>query len=716
MPATTTLQRLAGTALAAALAIALPACGGSGEDSSDVAVRFPTSDPDATPFPSDRFTVADTRHLTQRRVALPLPDCAVRVSDCQDTNELNTLDGFSVWPRITVPFTGDIDPATVTSNSVYLLQVGGAGEKIGINQIAWDAPARLLSFKSDALLREHTRYLLVVTDRVRDTAGKRLGGGEWIEPASGLPVGRAADTGDYRDALRQALALAPADGGKPVAASVFTTQTATAELAAMAGAVKARTTAGIDFMVASQAGSATRAVFDIAQLQSGTFRRQTGTAPQFTDSALRLAALQLVPGSVARVGFGRYTSPTFMDANVRIAPTGTAATPPVVSEQPVTVQIFVPAGAKPPGGWPVVLFGHGFGSNMHDAAWSIASVLASHGLATASIHVVGHGGGAQGSLQMTTTAGTVVSVTAPGRGIDQNGDGQIAATEGSTAPAPYGVIGARDALRQTVVDLMELARRFKAGVDIDGDGQSDFDGSRVSYSGQSFGGVYGTMLLAVDKDLVAGVPNVGGGSLIEATRLGGFRPLRAAPLAARAPSLVNLPPAANGAVQFDENLPLRNQPVLTRHVDGALAIAKAFEGSDWAQQAGVATAYAPLLRMRPLAGHAPKPIIYQLAKGDTIMTNPSSTMVVRGGALADRVSWFRHDLAFAANAAVARNPHGYLLDIANPATLAHALAAQHQIGTFLASGGSTFTDADGAQPFFENGVNVNELDALNFLP
>src|SRR5687767_9853580 len=87
---------------------------GSTEDSSNVAVQFSASNPDAAPFPSDRYTAADTAQRSGRRIALPKPDCAVRVSDCQDVDVLNTLDGFSVTPRFTVPFTGDIDPATVT--------------------------------------------------------------------------------------------------------------------------------------------------------------------------------------------------------------------------------------------------------------------------------------------------------------------------------------------------------------------------------------------------------------------------------------------------------------------------------------------------------------------------------------------------------------------------------------------------------------------------
>lgn len=711
-----------------ALTTALAACSLPAHHGAEVSVRHSSTDPAAAPFPSDRYTVADATQLTQRRVALPKPDCAVRVTDCADVDVLNTLDGFSVWPRFTVPLTGDIDPASVSSDSVYLQQVGGAdglraGARVGINQIAWDPQSRTLSFKSDELLLERTRYLLVVTDRVRDAAGRPLGGGDWLA-GGGLPAGPTAEPGDYPQQLRQALAVLPPAAGKPVAASLFTTQTATAELAGMARQVKAGTPVPIDFEMAEGAprGKApVRALFDLPNVKSMVVQRQVGTAPQFSASPLRLASLQVVPGSVARVGYGQFRSPSYLGPEVRIAPTGTAAgVPRPVGEQAVLVQIFVPAGPKPAGGWPVVLYGHGLGNSLFGSPWSVASVFASHGFATAAINVVGHGGGEQGSLQVTLADGGQVSVRAPGRGVDQNRDGSIGPIEGAVAPPPYALIGARDALRQTVVDLIQLLRQFEAGVDIDGDGTVDFNGRRVFYSGQSFGGVYGAMLLAVEPALVAGVPNVGGGSLMEATLLGSMRSSRTASIASRQPPLINLPPlpnvAAPGHLQMDENLPLRNQPPRTRHVPGALAIAEVMDRSEWAQQSGVATAYAPLLRKRPLPGHAAKPLIYQLAKGDPVMTNTSSMMVVRGGSLADRVSYFRHDLAFAANPAVGRNAHTYLTDIANPAALPHAVAAQRQIAAFFASNGTRFIDADGAQPLFESGIHESALDTLNFLP
>src|SRR6185436_19424671 len=77
-----------------------------------------------SPFPSNRYTVFDGSQYTLRRVQLPKPDCAVRVSDCQDIDVINALDGFSTQPRITVPFTGDIDPATVNSDTVFLVNLG----------------------------------------------------------------------------------------------------------------------------------------------------------------------------------------------------------------------------------------------------------------------------------------------------------------------------------------------------------------------------------------------------------------------------------------------------------------------------------------------------------------------------------------------------------------------------------------------------------------
>src|SRR5256884_6337006 len=100
--------------------------------------RFDLDTPSGGPFPSDVFTVADPSQNTGVRVSLPKPDCAARPSDCADIDVLNTLDGFNTQPRISIPFNGPIDPASVSSATAYFVSFaitlgGRAGTSAGSN-------------------------------------------------------------------------------------------------------------------------------------------------------------------------------------------------------------------------------------------------------------------------------------------------------------------------------------------------------------------------------------------------------------------------------------------------------------------------------------------------------------------------------------------------------------------------------------------------------
>ena len=65
---------------------------------------FDLGSPDRSPFPSDRFTVADASQNTGRRVNLAMPgDCTAQPSECEDIADLNQLDGFNMQARISVP-------------------------------------------------------------------------------------------------------------------------------------------------------------------------------------------------------------------------------------------------------------------------------------------------------------------------------------------------------------------------------------------------------------------------------------------------------------------------------------------------------------------------------------------------------------------------------------------------------------------------------------
>ncbi|MFS0757230.1 Ig-like domain-containing protein [Noviherbaspirillum sp. 1P10PC] len=675
-----------------------------------VAIRYDLSDPAGSPFPSDRFTVADASQNTGRRVELPLPNCATRPSDCADIKVLNTLDGFSTQPRITLPFNGDIDPRTVNSNTIFLMNLGdtvngmGAGQKVGINQVVWDPASKTLAFESDELLNQHSRYVLIVTDGVRDASGKKLKSIDMDNDDSD----QRRETSEYRRELRDALRSRIPANLKVAAATLFSTQSISADLYKIMQSVRSAKP-GANFMIGN--GGAARAVFPVAGT-SIAFKRQTSVAG-FTTSQLPMAALQAVPGAVEKIAYGTFDSPSYLNDAKYIPATPTRTGHPVpLRNEKLVFQLFLPSGPKPAGGYPVAIFGHGFTDSMYGAPWTVASTFASRGIATLAIQVVGHGGGDQGMLTVTSGGGTV-TLPAGGRGYDQNGDGAIDSTEGVNAAAPYTVLGSRDGLRQTVVDLMQLVSVVKAGMDVDGDGRADLDGERIYYSGQSFGGIYGTILLGVEPRIKAGVPNVPGGSITEVARLGAFRPLTGLALATRLPSLINLPPA--GGINFNENIPLRNQATVINNVPGAMAIQQLLDRNEWAQQAGNPVSYAPFIRSNPLHGNSAKPVLIQFARGDQTVPNPTTTAILRAGKLADVAVQYRNDLAYAANPGIPKNPHTFLTNIFTPAAAPFAIGAQQQIAEFFISNGANVIDPDGNGPIFE--VPSKDLpETLNFIP
>jgi hypothetical protein len=687
---------------------------------SGVRVLSGFADPGGGIFPSDLFTVRDLSQNTGRRVNIPRPSCAARPSDCADIDVINTLDGFNLQPRFSVPFDGPIDVSTVTSHTVFLISLGSTlpggpfpGRLAGINQVVWDPATFTLYFESDELLDQHTRYLLVVTGGVRDLQGNSVRAEEGLRRLQQEPSvwpGRDVERQRYGKALQAAVQVARAATAHTpliVGLSLFTTQSATSTLEKVRAHIKTATPAPADFLLGAD-GS--RTVFPLGGLAGIAFNRQIGNS-LFTVVPVPTAALGIIPGAVGTVAFGRYVSPNYEAAGAYIPATGTrTGRPAVQGTSDVYFTLFLPAGPRPAGGWPVAIFGHGFGDNKNSSPYVVGASLATGGIATVAINVVGHGGGALGTLTVARTAGTPVTLSAGGRGFDQNGDTLIDATEGSSAAPPRTIIGTRDGLRQTVVDLMQLVREIEVGMDVDGDSLADLDPSRIYYFGQSFGGIYGTKFLAVEPNVKAGVPNVGGGAISELSRLGSFRPLVAAALAARVPPLLNLPGG------FDENIPLRDLPAVVNTVAGATAIQEVLEHTEWVSQSGNPVAYAPHLQESPLRGVPAKSILFQFAKGDQTVPNPTSSAILRAGRLADRATYFRNDLAFAANPAVPKNPHTFLTRITTPSVAAVALGAQQQIAVFFASDGLTIIDPDGPGPLFEVPIVGPLPEDLSYIP
>ena len=448
----------------------------AGTLASGVHALFNLETPTGGPFPSDRFTVPDPSHNTGLRVNLPLPDCATRPSDCDNLHVINTLDGFNLQTRLSIPFSGPIDVTTVTSNTVFLVNLGttfrghkAASQVVGINQIVWDQEIHTLHVESDELLTQQTRYALLVTSGLRDLQGDAVKASEaFVHFRKHLNFGQTKDPAlkAYCQALLEGLAAARKAGVAPtdiVAASVFTTQSTTALLEKIRQQLKGQSPEPADFLLGP---GGTRTVFARSEVDSILFNQQVRVNPSaFSAVQVFLEALP-VDGSVGMLAFGKYRSPDYETPEKFIPPIGTRSGVPMVQgESEIFFNLFLPSGATPPKGWPVVIFGHGGTESKQGGAFLIADSLAAKGLATIAINMVGHGRGADGTLTVSTPSGPV-TFPAGGRSVDLNNNGSIGASEGLNASPPHGIISNRDGFRQTVVDLMQLVRVIKAGVDI----------------------------------------------------------------------------------------------------------------------------------------------------------------------------------------------------------------------------------------------------------
>ena len=720
----------------------------------DVHPLFNVQSTTQTPFPSDRFTASDRHQNTGLHVNLPKPDCTIHLSDCAEVALLNQLDGFNLQPRLSIPFDGPIDVSTVNSSTIFLVKIPGPGmddeidfdrfhpQVVGINQVVWDPASLTLFAESDDHLDQHSNYLLVVTTGVHGIDGSP------IAPSDDFTDFRHDDnfgqTKDgqlkaYRHLLIEALdedvlERIGLSRRHVAAASVFTTESVTATLESIREQIERAPAPAVSFKLGTH-GETT--VFPYSLNLGILFEEEKVVGGPLTEVGVPATALNVVPGSIGSVAFGKFKSSNWETAAGFIPAVPTRTDVPQQGTEDVYFNLFIPSGPRPATGWPVAIFGHGFGDSKQGAPFVVASVLASKGIATIAINVVGHGFGPNGTLTVIQN-GTPVVLPAGGRGVDQDGNGQITSTEGSSTSifSPQASIGSRDALQQTVADLMQLVRAIQGGVDADGDGLPDLDANRIYYYGQSFGGIYGTIFLGIERDVRAGVPNVPGGSIIEIVRMGGFRPLLGAILAFRAPSLENLPiDPLHQIFPFNDNKPLRNEASVINNVPGAIAIQTVEDTASWLGQSGDPVAWAPFVRQSPLHGNPAKRVIIQFARGDQTVPNPTATALIRSGDLTDRATFFRNDIARPLGFGLG-NPHTFLttlIPILQPPPLPVlfkltpvAQEAQLQIAVFFASDGAIIRDPDSfgpllgvppsVPPLFETPITGPLPEDLGFTP
>jgi pimeloyl-ACP methyl ester carboxylesterase len=664
--------------------------------SSGVTVNWNPQDPTIGPYPTDVLTTPDSTQKNGMRINLPMPDCTTVPSDCQDVQLINQLDGFQAAPRITVNFSGPIDVSSVHHAIYYVALDNLTQEEHGINytgqmlyttQMIYDPTTNTLYGKPDGNLDQHRQYLIVVTDAIHDMSGDPVQADPGYT-ACATPQPSLAQTA-YCAELTQAVSgvaaqLAPFN---VVGASVFTTMNVTTWME--------QAYAELANVAPPPAPLQPPTLIQFSNIGSLVLHEQVGVNPaQFVDVPLPITN-PLIQG-IGAIGFGSFASPNFLNAQQVIpwTPTGQPVSLPG-SVNLISYHVFFPSTPAPPTGYPVVIFGHGFGDSQWGGPTAVAPVLAQAGFATIAINAAGHGFGPQSQVIITDPSGNVTTLTAGGRGVDLNGDGQIGPYEGCLAANPAQV-GLRDCLRQTALDLGELVRTIQGGVDLTGDGNPDLDASKIYYVGQSLGSMYGTIFSALEPNVPASVLNVGGGSVEDIVRWSeSYHSLAAAILADRTPSLLN------EGTDFNDNYVFPYQPVFVNEVPGAIQIQNAFEIYEWLESTGDAVYYAPHMADSMLPGVPFKRILFQLARNDLTMPNMATTRLIK--AANHPATWeYRHDIALADGLPLPQDPHPFLaLFIGFSGTTVEfpsldgiliGLAAQQQVAGFFASGGLTAPD------------------------
>lgn len=192
---------------------------------------------------------------------------------------------------------------------------------------------------------------------------------------------------------------------------------------------------------------------------------------------------------------------------------------------------------------PLVIIGHGYGSNRFDLM-IIGSYLVRHGVAVLAIDCVSHGisldpeqaAQAQGIIELFGLKSFLSAITDRDRALDLDGDGTD--DSGGDFWTAY-LFHTRDNVRQSALDYMQLTRILrsfdgtrqwgfapfaddpelpKLAGDFDGDGEVDIGGEApITMLGASLGGIMAAVVGGVEPEIQTTVPIAAGGGLSDAS-------------------------------------------------------------------------------------------------------------------------------------------------------------------------------------------------------
>ncbi len=464
---------------------------------------------------------------------------------------INALDGWSTTSPWTTTFS--VSPRTnsiVAGTSVRVFEVTLTGPGGGVTGVVRelqatadfvvakapsDATGRTIAIVPTRPLKQLTSYMAVVTDGIVDERGndttpdqtyflaKRTTalcvGGVSQEPL--LPNATACALEPLRQ-LVNSQETAAAAAGIPKDRIVLTWVATTQSITPVMGAVQARTAQTAPAATALAPTGLTLAQVNPALPPIADVFIGTIDLPYYL-SAPSAAAPTAPLNTFWRAAPGAYIPPFAGQLN----PTSTFVTfanplPVATSTQKVPVLMTVPNAAsgrtKPASGWPVVIYQHGITRDRSDA-FAVAGTLASQGFVVIAIDAPLHGitsatnplnianspFAAAGARERTFNVDYVNNTTGaagPDGVVDSSGTHFINLTS---------LLTSRDNIRQAAADLLVLTRAIPT-MRITQSG-TDFDGSRISFVGQSLGGIIGSVFMGIQPDVQTALLNVPGGGI-----------------------------------------------------------------------------------------------------------------------------------------------------------------------------------------------------------
>jgi len=620
-------------------------------------------------------------------------------SACSDVALLNQLDGFSVYPQIRLCFSGPIKPGTI-SDGLFIVPLTQFSPWIRATRVVYDSTSKCVLAKPEKVLDGGKLYALIATSSIRDASGKSVKADPRFINSLLTLSSSYSDQGSGISTLLSQL------GGTIAGASIFTT------LHANDWIQKARS-----FVVADPMSSALTPGFTVAklnELSSITWLAQTtvrGITP--SDLTPHQVPLNRLEG-VESIAVGTFLSPNFLTSTLTIPQVSTKTG--VLQPQkyvlpipgipdgyaPISFHVFLPSGPKPANGYPIAIYGHGMGDDQWMGATTyIASTLAKRGIALMGVEVFGHGYGPASLIQLGYGLAPPVFVSSPGRTIPVDGVNFDIAKSGCVVlPGP---VATRDCFRQTAVDMFALVKLITDNPGLST--QLGLDPKRISYIGQSFGAVLGSMVVATEPHVKTAVLNAGGGPVVDVARLQNPPLLAQLYLQTRTPAI-----SAPDVLAF-----YGGPPVVTKDATPS----KAFDVTEWFNMPGDPLAFASSLTQ--------KPVLYLVALGDQEVPNPANSTLIRAASGQSSTWLYRPDRAckIVGSGALPLQPHRFLSEpfmYDSTARTSIAKAAQQQVAEFIASDGKSNVDPDGyLTPPFKPGDNLFEVpsslpDVLNYGP